>query len=114
MVPLGLQIGAYVADLWTLVDTGAELSLLEGVHLRHAGVDIFSGRAMNFSGFLGAGMTAYFHPVRVTVADLQLELELPFSTGPVRREILGRDLLYYFRLELRERALEFQLAPDSN
>jgi hypothetical protein len=43
LLPVRLQLGAYVADFLALVDTGAERTLLEGVHLRAANLDVFDG-----------------------------------------------------------------------
>jgi hypothetical protein len=55
-----------------------------------------------FSGFLGANTTAHAHPVRLCVADWELSCELFFSTQPLPRGVLGRDLLDAFVLGIRE------------
>ena len=99
----------YKSDFLALVDTGAERSLLEGVHLRAADIDIFAGRELVFQGFLGARTVAYLHSARLRIGSTQLETEVAFSTQPLLRQVLGRDLMAYFALGLREMAMEVYL-----
>jgi len=86
--------------------------LLDGVCLRVADIDIFSGQPVHFQGFLGAGLTAYSHPAELLIGDLQLRMDVAFSAQPLSRQILGRDALYYLTLGLRERALELYVEPE--
>lgn len=103
----------YAAEFLALVDTGAERTLLEGIHLRAAGIDVFSGKPLTFQGFLGARTVAYLHRVQLTIGPSQIELEVAFSTQPLLRPVMGRDLMAYFGLALRERASQFFLEPES-
>ena len=112
IVPVRLQIGHYQVDVLMLVDTGAERTLLEGVHARAAGLDIFDGKSVTFQGFLGARTVAYLHKARLVIGETELEADIAFSTQPLARQILGRDVLAHFALCMRERASEFYLAPE--
>lgn len=113
LLPVRLSLESYTADLVLLVDTGAERTLLNGTHLRAAGLDIFAGNPLNFQGFAGARMVAYLHRVRLEIGEYQLDSEIAFSTQPLLRQVMGRDLMAYFGLALRERSLEFYLAPEA-
>lgn len=114
LVPLRLHLAKdYVVEFLALLDTGAERTLLEGVHLRAAGMDVFEGKPLTFQGFLGARTVAYLHPARVAVANQELEIEVAFSTQPLLRPVLGRDLLAHFKLGLRERTSELYLEPET-
>lgn len=112
LLPIRLKIGEYSADFLVLVDTGAERTLLEGVHARAAGLDIFDGTPLTFQGFLGARTVAYLHRVRVVIEDIEVAAEVAFSTQPLARQVLGRDLLAFVKLGVRERASEFYLASE--
>lgn len=112
LVPVRLGIGGYVVDLLLLVDTGAQASLLDGIHVRAAGLDIFSGPPRPFFGFLGASTTAHAHRVRLQVGSVELERSVHFTPQPMMRSVLGRDLLADFRLGLRELHQELLLGPE--
>jgi hypothetical protein len=112
LVPICLRLPGYEADLFLVLDTGAERTLLEGTHLRAAGVDIFQGPSLALQSFSGSKTTAYVHRATIVVGELEIESEVAFSTQPLLRQILGRDLLNYLIVGLRERVGEFYLGPD--
>lgn len=115
LVPIRLHLAQdYVVEFLALLDTGAERTLLEGVHLRAAGLDVFEGKPLNSQGFLGARTVAYLHPARVTLANQELDLQVAFSTQPLLRPVLGRDLLAHFKLGLRERTSELYVESETN
>ena len=99
-------------DFLALLDTGAEQTLLDGVHLRAAGIDIFSRVQKRFQGFLGATPVAYEHLSTIVIEDLELRLPLAYSTFPIGRQVLGRDLMAHLGVALRERHMEFWLTPE--
>ena len=109
LLTIGLRIGDYEADFLALVDTGAERTLLEGVHARAAGIDIFAGEALTFQGFLGARTVAYLHRVKLIIQGAEIETAVAFSTQPLARQVVGRDILAHFVLGVRERVWEFYL-----
>lgn len=112
MLPVRLLLGSLEFDLDALVDTGAEDSLFDGHLVRAAGGDLFSGPQQDFQGFMGASTVGYRHRCRLLVGGLDLALEVHFSTVSLSRQVLGRDVLQYFLLGVRERAGELYLAPD--
>ncbi len=112
VLPIRLILRGEAIDLQVLVDTGAERTLLEGVHLRPVGIDIFRGNEVTFKGFLGSGMVAYEHPARLQVAGIELDMSIAFSTQPMSRQVLGRDVLEYLILGIREKALELYVSPE--
>lgn len=112
VLPVRLLLGTSEFDVAALVDTGAEESLFDGHLLRAAGRDLFAGPEQSFQGFVGAGTVGYRHRVRLQVGGLDLDLEVHFSTVSLSRQVLGRDVLQYFLVGLRERAGELYLAPD--
>lgn len=113
LLPVRLRLVGYEAEFLLLVDTGAERTLLEGVHVRAAGLDVFDGQPLAFQGFLGARTTAYLHKATLVIGDSEVETEIAFSTQPLARQVLGRDILSNFVLGLRERASEFYLAAET-
>lgn len=112
LVPARVTIGLYSVDVLLLVDTGAEHTLLDGIHVRAAGGDIFTGPGMTFSGFLGASTIAHAHRIRLQIGDAELERDVHFSTQPLPRQILGRDLLDGFLRGVRELHQECYLEPE--
>ncbi len=111
-LPIRLKLGDHVADIVVLVDTGAERTLLDGMHVRAAGFDLFQGAEVPFYGFLGSRMTAYGHQAKMEIAGLSLDTEIAFSTQPLSRQVLGRDLLEPFILAIREGYLELYLTES--
>lgn len=114
LVPIRLSLGEYQVDFLALLDTGAEQTLLDGVHLRAAGIDIFSGNERRFQGFLGAGTVAYEHPSTLTIENLEVHLPIAYSSFPIGRQVMGRDLMAHFGIALREQVMEFWLTPEHN
>lgn len=112
LVPVQLELATYQVDFLALLDTGAALTLLDGVHVRAAGIDIFSGKPVDLQGFMGGRHTAYVHRATLTIVDKAIESNFAFSTQTLLRQVLGRDFLSHFTLGIRERALEIHLSPD--
>ena len=50
--------------------------------------------------------------VRLRIEEAEVEMALAFSTHPIRRQVLGRDVMAHLVVGLRERALELWLSPD--
>lgn len=107
-----MRLAEHTADVVVLVDTGAERTLLDGLHVRAAGIDLFQGVEVPFYGFLGSRMTAYGHQARVEIVNLAIDAEIAFSTQPLSRQVLGRDLLEPFLLAIREGYLELYLSES--
>jgi hypothetical protein len=113
LVAVGLVMKKARHDMLCVLDTGAERTLLDGQHLRAAGLDMFAGQPRRVSGFLSSSVLVYEHIVRLVVQEVDLELPVLFSTQPLERAVIGRDVMAHFWLGLRERAGEIYLSEDS-
>lgn len=112
LICIGLTTNSNRHDMLCLLDTGAERTLLDGQHLRAAGLDLFPGTRRRVSGVLASSVVVYEHRVAHAIADLELELAVLSSTQPLNRAVIGRDLLSALRLGLRERAGEIYLSVE--
>jgi len=99
-------------DATCLLDTGAERTLLDGRVLHACEVDLWAGRDVELQGFMGAGVVVYEHDVRIGLKDVVIDMPICFSTGPIARQVLGRDVLALFQVGLRERYQEIYLSPE--
>jgi len=74
------------------LDSGAEYSLFQGHWARAIELDLFKGMPFTFGLANGFDLDARILPVAVSVGELgRFNLKARFSTGPLRRNILGRD-----------------------
>ena len=79
-------------EIRAALDSGAEYSLFDGALAPLIGLDLFAGERFVFSFANGLSLEARIFPVEVSHADLgSFNLPARFSTGPLRRNILGRD-----------------------
>jgi hypothetical protein len=109
---VGLAVNGHHFDMLCLVDTGAERTLLDGQHLRIAGVDIYTGKPVKVGGFLGPSLVVYEHAVHLVVQEVEISMRILFAAQPLERVVLGRDFLGEFRFGLREGASELFLGDE--
>ena len=84
--------GAKTLETHAELDSGAEYSLLDGQLAVDIGLDLFSGQHFAFELANGVSLDARILPVVLSHGELgQFRLQARFSTGPLRRNILGRD-----------------------
>ncbi len=99
-------------DIDAYIDSGAERSLLDGSIGRALGLDLFAGRQIPYVSTIGVRMEGWLHRVRLSHPDLgYFELEVGFSTGTIRRNLLGRDFFNLIQIGFRERHLAFYVTP---
>ena len=89
-------------DVITVVDTGAEFTLISGGYAMGIGLDLQSGRKGELHT-LGGSIVYWSHNVKVNIFDIFIEIEIRFSEQSIPRNLLGRDLLEYMRIGLREK-----------
>ena len=95
-------------DVDTYLDSGAQRSLLSGWIGKVLGIDILSGDKKTYQSTAGSGIDATHHAVRLEHPDLgSFELEVGFTLGEIRRNLLGRDFFDLIQLGFRERQLTF-------
>lgn len=84
--------GAKTLETPAELDSGAEYSLFDGQLTVDVGMDLFSGKPFVFELANGISLDARIVPVVLSHGALgQFRLPRRFSTGPLRRNILGRD-----------------------
>lgn len=111
-LPVELSVGTLSKEFRALVDTGAERTMFDGSLLVDAGLDLLSGPRALFHGFMGARTVGHLHRVKLTLAGRTLDIGVYFSTVPVDRPVLGRDVLEFFVVAFRERTMELHVAHE--
>jgi hypothetical protein len=98
-------------DIDTYLDSGAERSLFDGTIARALEIDLFAGERLPFSSTAGPGISAVVHGVRLHHESLgEFELDIAFSTAPIARNLLGRDLFNRVEIGFQERLHRFLIA----
>ena len=93
------------------LDSGAEYSLFEGKLAIAIGLDLFGGKPFAFELNNGVALDARILPVAISHDDLgRLNLDARFSTGPLRRNILGRDFFDLLQVGFDEHHSEVYLS----
>ena len=95
------------------LDSGTEISLLDGEIAHGIGLELQAGRAQNYSTSAGATLTARVHRVRLSHEQLgEHELLAGFSEQRLTRNLLGRDFFSLYRIGFRERQSTLHFAPE--
>jgi hypothetical protein len=93
------------------LDSGAEYSLFEGRLAVILGFDLFGGKPFAFELANGVLIEARILPVTISHGELgRFSLRARFSTGPLRRNILGRDFFDLVRIGFDEHHSEVYLS----
>lgn len=101
---------AFDTDVY--LDSGAEGSVLNGNLLAALGIELINNKPRRYSSTLGNSITAYLHEVRLTIPDVaDFHLEIGFSNGEIRRNLLGRDFFDLVQIGFREHQLQYYLEP---
>jgi hypothetical protein len=102
--------GATTIEIDTELDSGAEYSLFQGQWARAIGLDLFDGTPFEFGLVNGALLDARILPVVISHRQLgRFDLRARFTTGPVRRNILGRDFFDLLQVGFDEHHTEVYL-----
>ncbi len=104
---------AQTVDLIAHLDTGSELSILDGAPLvSELGLDLMSGPQRRLGTTTGFESVARIHRIGLTHPLLgNFTLDAAISTVPLRRNLLGRDFSQHIQLGLREYHQSFFIAP---
>ena len=65
-------------DVITVVDTGAEYTLISGAYAKGIGLDLQTGK-MEELHTLGGPIVCWSHKVEVSIFDIKIEIEIRFS-----------------------------------
>jgi hypothetical protein len=97
-------------DVDAYLDSGAERSLFDGSLLGAFGIPLINEKPKTYASTAGATVVGYLHNVRLTLPDVAtFNLEVGFSNGNIRRNLLGRDFFNLVQIGFRERHLEYYL-----
>lgn len=95
-------------DIEAYLDSGAQRSLLGGWIGKALGLDVLEGPQLTYESTAGIGLTATLHPVLLEHPDLgRFDMEVGFSSAPIRRNLLGRDFFNHLQVGFREHQLSF-------
>ena len=85
--------------------------LVQRPSCRDAGLDLMEGRRIRLST-MGGEVAAYLHEVDMEIEEHSFRVSVAFSTGPVRRELLGRHTLFERTIWcIRESRQELYFSP---
>ncbi len=100
--------GDQAVDVDAFLDSGAETSLFDGAFLEVIGLNLLSGRPRSFISTMGPTHEGRMHRVRLEHEQLgNFDLEIGFSTGPISRNLLGRDFFDFLEVGFREHQESF-------
>ncbi len=103
--PLAVTVDAYL-------DSGARYSLFDGSILEVIGLRLLEGVRRDYFPVSGGPIEGRLHRVRLIHQSLgTFDLEIGFSTGPINRNVLGRDFFDVIQLGFREHRLTFYVEP---
>lgn len=92
-VPVGLFGPAGVDDVVAQFDTGSSYCLFSGTRAATLGLSLLEGRPIRIATLAG-GFTAYLHEIVLEIEGQRFRVEAAFSSGPLRREVLGGHSLF--------------------
>ena len=101
---------AQAVDIEASLDSGAQRSLLNGWIGHTLGIDVLRGPQQTYESTAGNTVTGMLHEVQLEHADFgSLDLEVGFSSEPIRRNLLGRDFFNLVQVGFREHELSFYI-----
>jgi predicted aspartyl protease len=94
-----------------ILDTGAGYCLFNGTRAGTLGLDLMEGCRIRLST-MGGEVAAYLHEIGMEIEGHSFQIEVAFSSGPVRRELLGRHTLFERTIRcIRESRQEIYFSP---
>lgn len=107
-----LENPALVVDIDASIDSGAERSLMDGQVAVLLGLDVLDGSKLTFETMAGSYLSSTLHTIQLAHADLgTFQMEVAFSAGKIRRNLLGRDFFDLVQIGFREHHLTFFVTP---
>jgi hypothetical protein len=107
------RLSARSADVIAYLDSGAQRSLFDGTLAGLIGIDLMDGTRVPFASAAGFSIEGIIHPVRLSHPELgEFDLDIGFSTVPLRRNLLGRDFFNLVQIGFRERHQVFYVKTE--
>jgi hypothetical protein len=114
LVSVSESLGGGVGSVTALahLDTGAEFSLFNGAIAAALDLPLLEGEPIQLTATTGASIDARFHEVNIEHHVLgRFPLQIAFSLGEIRRNLLGRDFLNLIQIGFRERHGQIYVTP---
>jgi hypothetical protein len=100
-------------DVVAYLDCGAQRSLFDGTLAGFIGIGLMDGLRVPFASAAGFSIEGIIHPVRLVQPELgEFDLDIGFSTVPLRRNLLGRDFFNLVQIGFRERQQVFYVRGE--
>lgn len=104
--------GQDAIEVDAFIDSGASESLFDGSILQGIGLSLLDGRTKTYQSTAGAVVEARLHPIRLDHEELgNFALVVGFSTGPLKRNLLGRDFFNLIQIGFRAHEGAFFIEP---
>ncbi|OGP30829.1 MAG: hypothetical protein A2038_06005 [Deltaproteobacteria bacterium GWA2_57_13] len=101
----GIDVDAYL-------DSGAEYSLFNGWIAKSLGLSLLEGVPRKYGPIIGEVIEGRVHQVRLSHPNLgYFDIDIGFSLGQIRRDILGRDFFNQVQIGFREKQLSYYITP---
>jgi hypothetical protein len=99
-------------DVDAYLDSGAQRSLFNGFVITSLGLTLINDRMERYVSTAGNSIEAYLHHVQLKLPGIgDFNLEVGFSNGVIRRNLLGRDFFSFAQIGFRESQLKCYLTP---
>ena len=98
VIPIQLIHGEKRVRYYTLIDSGADLCIFHAEIGELIGIEVESGKLLQFSGISRQQLTAYFHDIKIEVGGYEFDCYVGFSRdiGNLPYGLLGQ--LGFFNL----------------
>lgn len=101
------------ADVIAYLDSGAQRSLFDGTLAGLIGLNLMDGQRMPFASATGLSIEGVVHAICLSHPELgEFNLDVAFSTVPLRRNLLGRDFFNLVQIGFRERQQIFYVKAE--
>lgn len=119
IVSVRIKCNKVMLPIWGLLDSGADITLLNNSFAQLFNINLKKGRAIDVFGVLeGTGCTAYLHQVNISVKDLGgVDTVAAFTDSEKYPDhmILGRRGFFdQFEITFREYQKEVEIEPKDN
>lgn len=100
-------------DVDAYLDCGTQRSLFNGFLITLLGIALINDKRVWYNSTAGDSIEAYFHNVQLNLPGVaDFNLEIGFSSGRIRRNLLGRDFFNLAQIGFRENQLKYFLTPS--
>lgn len=100
-------------DVDAYLDCGTQRSLFNGFLITSLGIPLINDKRVSYTSTAGNSIEAYLHNIQLNLPGVaDFNLEIGFSSGGIRRNLLGRDFFNLVQIGFRENQLKYFLTPS--